>query len=365
MNNIDDSFFDKLNDIIKTWLENGINNLAVEELEKIVPLAFVIIDNTPILKEMKTNEYVNINDSINLVIDFLESINPEYAYRLQNIINLEKGTLNGEEDFSVKFYRVFDMDTEYYDDKSKCRNSFVNWNGEVHISYNNTINDAFSIAHEMTHKFSNAYKQFNFIKWFLAETTSTEMEFLLYDYLMSRGLFKKDNNINIINIFAITYKEAFKVIFDYTLLKLYKENNNHINITILLNYLDTLDEKSVLYKLFNKFTMFYLRSIVKENNLHFKTSQRYVIGTIVACDFYKRKQQGENVLNELFKLIDILGRGYAIQKYFDELKSFLPIIDVSGFNINESFLERLITSYKSVLEEVLNKQDILENGKGL
>jgi len=58
-----------------------------------------------------------------------------------------------------------------------------------------------------------------------------------------------------------------------------------------------------------------------------------------------------------------LGRGYTTERDFDELKSFLPIIDGNGFNISDSYLERLTMSYKSVLEEVLNKQDILENNK--
>lgn len=365
MDTFDNNFFAELNVIIKTWLENDLNKLYYKELKKIVPLAFIIINNTPILKEMKINEYVSINDSIKLVIQFFNSINPEYAYIIQNIINLEKSPFNGREDFSVKFYRVFDRDSEYYNEKCEYRDSFVNLNGEVHIRYFNSITDAFTIAHEMTHKISYPYKQFNFIKLFLAETTSTEIEFLLYDYLMRRELFIKDCNLNMVNIFAIMYKEAFKVVFDYTLLKLYEENNNHLNLQILLNYLSTLGNETILYKLFNIYGLSYLRSIVKNNNLHFKSSQRYVIGILVTCDFYKRKKQGENVLNELFKLIDILGRGYTTERDFDELKSFLPIIDGNGFNISDSYLERLTMSYKSVLEEVLNKQDILENNKEL
>ena len=60
-----------------------------------------------------------------------------------------------------------------------------------------------------------------------------------------------------------------------------------------------------------------------------------------------------------------MGRGYTTERDFDELKSFLPIIDENGFNISDSYLERLTISYKSVLEEVLNKQEVLENNKGL
>ena len=76
MDTLDNNFFAELNVIIKTWLENDLNKLYYKELKKIVPLAFIIINNTPILKEMKINEYVSINDSIKIVIQFFNSINP-------------------------------------------------------------------------------------------------------------------------------------------------------------------------------------------------------------------------------------------------------------------------------------------------
>ena len=138
MDELDDEFFEKLNETISTWLYSATCKIYEEELSKIVCLAHVIIDNTPYLDEddkEHEEEHVDINDSINLVIEFFNSINPEYAYRMQNIINLEKDTFNGKEDFSVRFHRFI----------NKGKSSFVKGDGEVHISYNNNIGDAFSI----------------------------------------------------------------------------------------------------------------------------------------------------------------------------------------------------------------------------
>jgi len=352
---MDDDFFIKLNDIFDKWLDLDINQVYFNELQNIVLLARLVIDNTPNIDDIRVlEEYININDTIKLVIDFFERINPDYAYRIQNIISQEKNVYNGKEDYSVKFYS-----------KNKVRDSSIESDGRVKVSFDNTIADSISLAHEMTHKLSSPYEQNSFIKLFLVEVSSIEIELLLYDYLINNNLYKKDINSRMIDRFLNVYNSACNVLFEYTLLKLYIDNDRYISKQIFMDYIRSMDKSSKLFNIFINLAPKHLLFIYNTESLIFNVSQMYVIGLVLACDFHRSLKNNKNVLNELFKLIDILGKGHPDLNDIKVLQKFIPIIGNSSslFDINDDVLNRLTESYKSELEELLVFQENLNKGK--
>ena len=252
---MEDDLFSRLNDIFDKWLSIERNQKYIDELSDIILLVRLVFDNTPNLDSVREfKEHIDINDSINLVIEFFNSINPEYAYRTQNIINGEKNIYGDKEDYSVKFCSIPKSN-------KNNRKSGVNFDGRVRIDYDNTIADAFSITHEMTHKLSAPYNQCNLFKFFLQETSSLEMEFVLYDYLKYNEIYKEDVIYRIIDNFINAYNFSCYVLFECTLLKLYFENDNYISKEIFMDYLSSMDKSSKLFKTFIKIAPKYLLSI--------------------------------------------------------------------------------------------------------
>lgn len=169
---------------------------------------------------------MSLNNSIKPVIDFFDSIKPEYSYMFQNILQ-EKNTYNDKDDYSVKFYKILDKEqTDEYTEQHRNNKSEVRKDGFVHIDYVENSDDIFTITHEITYKFSQPKNQDSTIKQFLGETSTITMEFLLQYY------FLKDTNYGVEEVIvrknnrlSETYDDAGAIIFENILLKLYKQNN--------------------------------------------------------------------------------------------------------------------------------------------
>lgn len=95
-------YYDKLNKILASTLEDKNRNLELAYLKETVKSAQIIIDNTPDIIKESFKEYVSLNDSINIVGDFLYNLNDNYSSMYFNILQ-EKNIYNGKEEPSVEF----------------------------------------------------------------------------------------------------------------------------------------------------------------------------------------------------------------------------------------------------------------------
>ena len=79
-------YYNKLNSSI----QNSINDYGLQYhlkyFEEIVKLAYIIIENTPKLDLKEYSSNVSLNTSIQTVVNFFNSIKPEYSYMFQNIL---------------------------------------------------------------------------------------------------------------------------------------------------------------------------------------------------------------------------------------------------------------------------------------
>lgn len=345
------NYYDKLNLAIKNSLNDTLFQHQLYYFGEIVKLANIVIENTPEICIKDYSLVVPLNTSIQIAISFFNTINPNYSNMFQNIL-WEKNTYDNKEYYSVKFHKV---------KHPRESMSEVRADGYVHLSYSDTLDDVFSICHEITHRFSAPKNQTSIIKQFLGETSTICIEFLLQDYLIdneeycSDEILKRKNN----RLMFYTYDDAGSMIFEHILLQLYKKNNNYITEDILLKYLDSIDKNTNLYKLMIHRGMRYLNEIVVSGHLNFPQRQRYVIGALLASDFHNKIKSDPQKISQLCDLIDILGHTDLSTE--DDLKKLstldIPIVKNGKLSINESDIIRLSSCYKNEVLDVMSYQN--------
>lgn len=344
-------YYDKLNKILENTLKDQNRRQELSTLTETSKLAKIIIDNTRNVNKKSVKEYIPLDESINVVGDFFYSLHDNYSSMYFNILQ-EKNNYNGKKETTVSFVPLKKHDI-----------SEVRSDGKVIICYQNNINDIYSIAHEITHKFSQPKYQNSSIKKILGETTTIAVEFLLEDYLLNNTSYNKDEvRIRKQNRFVDTYFDASAILFEYTLLKLYK-NDGSITKDVLLNYLNSLDKSSKEYEIFSMNGENYLNDIVNKGDLQFPVRQRYVIGTLLASDFNQKEEKSDVKKQQLSYLIDILGHtdltfeaDFRIAKGLD-----IPIFENNNFEIGKNNIERITTHYKSEVNNISLKNNIKIN----
>ena len=159
------NYYEKLNLAIKNSITDRNLEYQLKYFDEIAKLAEIIVENTPDLERQSYNVEVPIEESIEMTTDFFKSIKKEYSEMFLNI--LQEKNYDTKNDYSVKFHTG--------DGKNK---SEVRKDGTVDIDYFSTLEDVFTITHEITHKFSQPKNQNSTIKEFLGETSTITMEFL-------------------------------------------------------------------------------------------------------------------------------------------------------------------------------------------
>lgn len=72
-------YYKRLNEILARTIEDKNRSTEVNSLKETAKLAKIIIDNTPSITKESFEEYVSLNDSINIVGDFLYNLNDNYS----------------------------------------------------------------------------------------------------------------------------------------------------------------------------------------------------------------------------------------------------------------------------------------------
>lgn len=338
-------YYNRLNEILASTLEDKNRSMEVNSLKQTAKLAKIIVNNTPSITKESFEEYVSLNDSINIVGNFLYNLNDNYSSMYFNILQ-EKNVYKGKEEPSVEFIPFKGKDL-----------SEVRSDGKVIISYQNNINDIYSIAHEIIHKFSQPKHQNSIIKSYLGETSTIATEFLMENYLLNNTSYSKEEIIKRKqNRLVDTYFDASAVLFEYTLLELYKKDGK-ITKESLLNYLNNLSKNSKEYEIFSIKGEEYLNEVVNKGNLQFPIRQRYVIGTALACDFLKKDTNDVAKKEELSYLIGILGHSnFTIKDDINILKKLdIPIFSSDSIELSSSSIKRLSKNYKAVAESINKK----------
>ena len=171
-----------LDQIVTEFVEEKEVQPFIEFLEnKIIPLCEKIASqNSQRVEKHEWSRKVPINESIENVYQFLkQEINPYFANQFMNIIRQERyGNV-----------KVKILPRSEYKDKNYYFNE-VDEKGKVHIYFNETPYDMFSIIHEMIHKMNETYEIIDNEKYktelaqYFAESPSMMAEKLLGKWLV-------------------------------------------------------------------------------------------------------------------------------------------------------------------------------------
>ena len=178
------------------------------------------------LLESDFSESYSFFDTIQIVKEFLGSINPEYPNKLEEFLN--NGVIRlAEEDDEEKdlnyLDQVYGRDNKTYLD--------------IKLTLNHNLEDAFALTHEFMHS-TNLSDDSSVDRFLFTEGISVLYEFLLYDFLKTKNIKKSDNVLVMINIINHIIDRC-----DYLKanLELIEDNINNIK---RLDEIDIADEES-------------------------------------------------------------------------------------------------------------------------
>ena len=287
--------FQKLDTIVSDFIDK--NKFYIDTLPMVVDYSKKALSEHFLEVDNKWSRKVDINESINTVYRFLQSVDTNMANNFYNIMSSKDSNNN-------PYVNILPRD-EYPDGKDEVND------GKVYIYYDNSPNDAFVILHEMLHKMNEAYfiNDFNFqdetsTRDYMGETVSILGEMMLGEYMVENGIIT-ENDFNMRKNFRINEakEDARDVIIENELinLKLQGKDISYDNLSNLFNkYNECFDEYPVLKDEANDLRR--INKILNNDDLSLRKSQRYVIAQVVSKEMLNRdtlKQDFVQLHNEV------------------------------------------------------------------
>lgn len=271
----------------------------------------VYIEELPNNVDNKWSRTIDINESINIVYNFLKTIDLNMANQFYNI-------LSSKDDNNRPYVNMLPR-KNYVNGHDEVRD------GKVYIYYDNTPNDVFVILHEMLHKMNecNILNERNenietFTRDYYGETVSILGELILGKYMVEKGLItENDFDIRKNNRLNGSKENARDVIIENELinLKLKGKEINYENLITLLSYFNNdsmeykilLDEKNDLRR---------INSILKNGSLSIDVTKRYVIAQVLSNRILNR----DSYIDDFVKLFYAVGDNNSnINDVFNEI----------------------------------------------
>lgn len=266
-----------------------------------------LLDNT----DNKWSRTININESINIVYNFLKTIDLNMANQFYNI-------LSSKDDNNGPYVNILPK-KDYPNGHDEVRD------GKVYIYFDNTPNDVFIILHEMLHKMNECNilneKDENIdtiIRDYYGETVSILGELMLGKYMVEKGLItENDFGIRKNNRLNGSKENASDVIIENELINL-KLKGKEINYENLITLLSCFDNGSMEYKILldEKNDLRMINSILKNGSLSIDFTKRYVIAQVLSNRILNR----DSYIDDFVKLFYAVGDNNSnINDVFNEI----------------------------------------------
>ena len=284
--------------------------------------ANIVLNGANLEKGAFTTE-IDIATSLNLAIDFFLLINPKYAYYFLNLL--------GDTEKMVRFK------------PGEISGSMCKEDGTVDIMYENSIEDVYTIVHEITHKFSNPMGGRSELRHIMGEVPTITMELLLTDYLIEKGMNQNDIYYRMAKRISAVKECSEHILFEQRLLKTIK-NGEKLDKNVLKEYMRKADFK------------YYLDEIAIFHCLQYDYVGRYTLGLLIGLDIYNDIiRNGDTTKLDL--LIDRLNYSdYTLREDYKTLND--NGILVCGFEQKKDFL-RMQMEYLDYIKRLksFKKQD--------
>lgn len=280
-----------LDQIVTKFVKDESNKEYIEFLEqKIIPICEKILSKQPQkLEKRNWSRKVDINESIENVYQFLkQEINPYFANQFMNIIRQERyGNI-----------KVNILPRSEYKDKNYYFNE-VDKKGKVHIYFNETPYDMFSIIHEMIHKMNETYEIIDNEKYktelaqYFAESPSMMAEKLLGKWLVKNKKITH-NDLKIVENERLKDSKFFvkEILIEYELIKMKQAGEELTPENILKRLTDRANHSTeTIAKIFKHEIKepTIINGILLNQTMGFIASQQYIMGQHLSDNLKNRE----------------------------------------------------------------------------
>ena len=280
-----------LDQIVTKFVKDESNKEYIEFLEqKIIPICEKILSKQPQkLEKRNWSRKVDINESIENVYQFLkQEINPYFANQFMNIIRQERyGNI-----------KVNILPRSEYKDKNYYFNE-VDKKGKVHIYFNETPYDMFSIIHEMIHNMNETYEIIDNEKYktelaqYFAESPSMMAEKLLGKWLVKNKKITH-NDLKIVENERLKDSKFFvkEILIEYELIKMKQAGEELTPENILKRLTDRANHSpETIAKIFKHEIKepTIINGILLNQTMGFIASQQYIMGQHLSDNLKNRE----------------------------------------------------------------------------
>ncbi len=300
-------------------------------------------------KYYKHNNYelpkniVPFEKSYKYVYNFLKSINPEYACKLEKLKEDDQVELlvqnrdEEESEFIDRFKETTDLEL-FNGDSLTAYTVNISGENKIIMSPQNTLTDAYILTHEFIHTLSLSQEES------VAASIFCEALTFLAELLQSQ--YFKDNNIK------EHYKnknELLSVIYDHV--EDLKIKLQLINIC-LNKHVITVDDLKVLItndKGEGKTVLGVIENIIDEEGISTLDDERYIIGIIFAYYMFDRIKNNNQNIKEFIELNEMIK--YYIPEEFVIYLDLEYIEESDIFKLTEESYKKLEKSFVKVLKD--------------
>ena len=289
----------------------------------------------------KGSRKMDFSKSLKLVREFLGKLNPSY------LEYYDKRVSDGSFEYSYN-----DMENNPYSNYDYKNDKRV-----IFIPISNTVDDGFSIVHELFHDMNMVIdiNKLGLGRYFTTEALSFLGELLYADFLNDKGLY--DINVNN-NSLCYMRRKALVLNFKLNVISEYLKNG-FLNKKIVLDVLNSYkaDEVDIIVENiyedddvvddvndeeFDELDDDFF--INDKNDFCIETEESYVFSCLIAAYMYDRIKSNKKNINELFDLNDIVGNLDLFQ-VLDYLE-----IEHNNSELTDESYELLHKDYKKLIK---------------
>ena len=344
-----------LDQIVTEFVEEKEVQPFIEFLEnKIIPLCEKIASqNSQRVEKHEWSRKVPINESIENVYQFLkQEINPYFANQFMNIIRQERyGNV-----------KVKILPRSEYKDKNYYFNE-VDEKGKVHIYFNETPYDMFSIIHEMIHKMNETYEIIDNEKYktelaqYFAESPSMMAEKLLGKWLVKNKKITH-NDLKIVENERLKDSKFFvkEILIEYELIKMKQAGEELTPENILKRLTDRANHSpETIAKIFKHEIKepTIINGILLNQTMGFIASQQYIMGQHLSDNLKNRENPNFEFIYLHYKNGN---KNSKVEDVIERIDDF--ITDPNKIDEKTRIIDKVVSEYIKDLSKIIYRSNL-------
>lgn len=344
-----------LDQIVTEFVKDESNKEYIEFLEqKIIPICEKILSKQPQkLEKRNWSRKVDINESIENVYQFLkQEINPYFANQFMNIIRQERyGNI-----------KVNILPRSEYKDKNYYFNE-VDKKGKVHIYFNETPYDMFSIIHEMIHKMNETYEIIDNEKYktelaqYFAESPSMMAEKLLGKWLVKNKKITH-NDLKIVENERLKDSKFFvkEILIEYELIKMKQAGEELTPENILKRLTDRANHSpETIAKIFKHEIKepTIINGILLNQTMGFIASQQYIMGQHLSDNLKNRENPNFEFIYLHYKNGN---KNSKVEDVIERIDDF--ITDPNKIDEKTRIIDKVVSEYIKDLSKIIYRSNL-------